>query len=237
MIDSLSVTMESNSNANAWHSRLTEGDIVGMSKGPRRAVSGLIARVSAAALLAVAFVPFFSQPSEAVAEAVVESSGICSASYSNSSFSVSESGGNCIVTFGSSGTFHATNVQLIRVVAIGGGGGGGNDGGSGGTGGQLRDRTLDTTLTSNVSVAIGGGGRGAIHETTTGSSGGGTSSFHNIIFASGGNPGVRAGTSSVSPASAGSGGGGNSYTGGSGGAGGGKGSSPMNGGAGGSGSS
>lgn len=204
-----------------------------MSKGPRRAVSGLIARVSAAALLAVAFVPFFSQPSEAV----VKSSGICSASYSNSSFSVSESDGNCIVTFTSSGTFHATNVQLIRVVAIGGGGGGGNDGGSGGTGGQLRDQTLDTTLTSNVSVAIGGGGRGAIHGTTTGSSGGDTSSFHNIIFASGGNPGVPASTSSVSPASAGSGGGGKSYTGGSGGAGGGTGSSPMNGGAGGSGSS
>lgn len=165
-------------------------------------------------LLAVGFIPLAVEPAEALS---TKTSGDCTAQFSNSNFYVSESDGNCWVTFTDSGTFYPGTLQLTEIVAIGGGGGGGSDGGSGGSGAQFRHRTTSAVLTSNISVTVGAAGAGAVHGGANATNGG-SSVFGSYVTAVGGQYGHNGSTSRMQPRTGGSGG--TAYSGGYGGGGG-----------------
>lgn len=114
---------------------------------------------------------------------------------------ITESGGNCIHTFTSSGTFtppSATNVDYL--VVAGGGGGGWSRGGGGGAGGMTAG-TL--AIFGDTSVVVGSGGLGAVGFGKGAT--GGDSSFGSIVATGGGGGGA---SNNVNGVSGGSGGGG-----------------------------
>jgi hypothetical protein len=116
-------------------------------------------------------------------------------------------------TITSSGTYNQTG--KLYVVAVGGGGGGGNagtdgnfysyGGGGGGAGSYVSKLVYTNTATS---ITIGSAGTGGLQTANALSNAGGTTNFGNLLSATGGGAGGRAGLGDYSSASYGGGNGG-----------------------------
>jgi hypothetical protein len=121
---------------------------------------------------------------------------------------VTESGGNTIHTFQTSGTLSPLSSLTASALVVAGGGGGGANGGGGGAGGYRTGSGITIDTNSIYLVTVGAGGNGGTYPSSTGNATNGSNSIFSSITSTGGGAGYTAADAGGAPFVGGSGGGG-----------------------------